>query len=223
VNNSDPHYSPTGRDGDSSRSMLPTDSEQPPDDPNEALDYLRRKMERLANDFADGRINRAQFNAIYGHYSEQRTIVERLLQRNPGSDAWRQVVTPGNTGFLRSHFEAQPVFFVVFRHHEPKPMTSGGEMTSQDRQQVERVLRALWKRQEIQPGLARREMEDGRWLVVAVGEQAVTLVIFTLQPSAEKSNLVRDLHADFERANRLSLRRQQLPERMVFPQRSLFG
>jgi len=43
-----------------------------------------------------------------------------------------------------------------------------------------------------------------------------------LEPSSGQARLVRDLHADFERANRLPLSRQLYQaERMVFPQRAL--
>ena len=37
---------------------------------------LRKKMEHIASEFADGKINRAQFNAIYRRYDEQRTIID---------------------------------------------------------------------------------------------------------------------------------------------------
>ena len=54
-----------------------------PTNPNSALNTLRRKMELVSDEFAQGKINRAQFNAVYKRYSEQRTIIERLVERNP--------------------------------------------------------------------------------------------------------------------------------------------
>src|SRR3954463_3466970 len=61
-----------------------------PTNPNAALNTLRGKMELVSDEFAQGKINRAQFNAVYKRYSEQRTIIERLLERNPDSEAWKQ-------------------------------------------------------------------------------------------------------------------------------------
>src|SRR3954463_16120705 len=63
-----------------------------PTNPNAALNTLRRKMELVSDEFAQGKINRGQFNAVYKRYSEQRTIIERLIERNPNSDAWKQVI-----------------------------------------------------------------------------------------------------------------------------------
>jgi hypothetical protein len=194
-----------------------------PDDPNLALAELRQKMEQVANEFAQGKINRAQFNAMYGRYGEQRTIIERLIERNPDSKAWKQVVgTAGHTGFLRQHFEAHSLYYLVFRHNIPKPILIGGK-TRPEIQEIAPTLKALWS-MKTRPtsGLARKPMGDNKWLVLAVGEHAVTLVMYLLEPSTAQCSLVRDLHADFERANRAALERHSAPlERMVFPQRSL--
>ncbi len=180
-------------------------------------------METVATEFSEGRINRAQFNAMYGRYSEQRTIIERLVERNPDSKAWKQVMgSGGHTNFLREHFESQALFFMVYRHHAPSPLMIGGK-TKPDMAQMTPILRALWampKRPKI--GLARKALGDELWVVLALGEYAVTLVMFLMEPSLAQATLVRDMHTDFERANHAALKRgtAQL-ERMVFPQRAL--
>lgn len=201
----------------------PHQREPLPDDPQATLEHIRMKMESVAADFANGTLNRAQFNAIYAHYSDQRTLIERLIERNPGNNAWRQAAAPGHTGFLRSHFEAQPIFYVVFRHNDPRPLITGGEEPSSAREQVVQILKALWRTPEQPPrtGLARKAMADNAWMVIAVGELAVTIIVYSLQPSASQQNLARDLHHDFERANRTALQRGSSADRMVFPQRAL--
>ena len=71
-------------------------------------------------------------------------------------------------------------------------------------------------------GLARKEMGSGQWLVLALGEHSVTLAMFMLEPSVAQATLVRDLHNDFERANRRSLSNgTRSLDRFVFPQRAL--
>ena len=42
----------------------------------EALINLRQKMANVASEFAQGKLNQAQFDAIYSRYSEQRMITE---------------------------------------------------------------------------------------------------------------------------------------------------
>jgi len=193
------------------------------DDPREALALLRQKMELVASEYAEGRINRAQFNAMYGRYSEQRTIIERILERNPESKAWKQVIgTAGHTSFLRQHFEAEPLYFLVYRHRLPEPLTAGGKQEP-DMSQIAPILKALWTiPNRPKTGLARKNLGDNRWLVLAMGENALTIVVFQKEPAVAQAALVRDMHADFETANQAALTRPVIhADRMVFPQRAL--
>lgn len=208
------------------RAMQPANAapspEKPPDDPQAALEALRRKMEMVANEFSLGKLNRAQFNAIYGRYSEQRAIIQRLIERDPENPAWKQAAAPGHTSFLRQHFEARLMFYLVYQHNIPTPLMMGGQQQP-NMDQISMVLKSLWgMSNRPKAGLARKEMRDGQWLVLALGEYALTLAMFQLEPSAAQAGLVRDLHSDFERANRksLSVGTRSL-DRFVFPQRAL--
>lgn len=188
----------------------------------ETLEHLRSKMQTVAADFAAGKLNRAQFNAMYAHYSEQRLLVEKLHQRNPDNDLWRQAATPGHTSFLRTHFEARPVFYIVFRHHNTKPLIKAGVEPADAARQIGSLVKIVWKMEKIPTsGLARKAMGDGQWVVMALGEFSMTIVVYSLQPSSHQHNHVRDLHSDFERANRVGLQRNLSTQKMVFPQRGL--
>lgn len=194
-----------------------------PTNPNSALNVLRSKMETIADEFAQGKINRAQFNAVYKRYSEQRTIIERLLQRDPKTDAWRQVMnTKGHTSFLRSHFEAQPLYYAVYAHQQEESIIKGGKETVNEAsvQNVIQMVRQMSNRPKT--GVGRKTLANGEWLILALGEHSLTVVIFSLEPSIAQARFVRDLHNDFERANLAALARNWIvPERMVFPQRAL--
>ena len=192
--------------------------------PQAALEAIRAKMETAAAEYSSGKINRAQFSALYKHYSEKRSIIEKLLERDPESDSWKQVAQGGHTTFLRSHFEARPVFWTVFLNDQTKPLMTGGKQLPVMVEQISKLLMTVWNAKERPEsgGLARKDIGDALWLALAVGTYGVTFVVFSLQPSALQMNRVRDLHTDFERANRLALERGSVsPERMVFPQRSL--
>lgn len=184
-----------------------------------ALENLRRKMEDVASEFAQGKINRAQFNAVYGRYSEQRNIIERLVERNPQNPAWKQVAAPGHTGFLRSHFEARAQYYLIYKRDQYSPLMGGGKQKP-DAERMGQILKTLWKGKR-RVGVARISLPGGKWLVLALGENAVTIVMFMLEPSITQINRVRDLHADFERANQMSIERNLPAARMVFPQRAL--
>ena len=194
-----------------------------PTNPISALNVLRHKMQTIADEFAEGKINRAQFNAMYKRYSEQRTIIERLVERNPDSDAWRQVMsTKGYTSYLRSHFEAQPLYYAVHAHHQTRPVVLGGSKPDAETTLLP-LLEAVWKMPNIpKVGVGRKSLANGEWLILALGEYALTAVVFSLEPSIAQARLVRDLHNDFERANQAALARKWIiPDRMVFPQRAL--
>lgn len=179
-------------------------------------------MEDVASQFARGEINRAQFNAVYGRYKEQRTLIERLIERDPDSSAWQQAAAPGHTDFLLRHFEARPLYYVIYALDAPRLLMTGGR-TDPDFNRLQPVLNALFQTPgRRQGGIARKETGNGQWLLLAVGERAVTLVMFALEPSNGQIIQVRDLHAEFERANRDALARgTRSLERLVFPQRAL--
>lgn len=195
----------------------------PTSDPDAALVLLRRKIERVADEFSAGQINRGQFNAMYKRYSEQRTIIERLIARNPESDAWKQVISvPGQTGFLRSQYAAMPIACSVYLHDQLSPMLKMGPAVMDDGT-IARLLMRVWAMPVRPPqGMGRRALPGGEWMLMATGLYAATLVIFSQEPSITQAYLIRDQHADFERANLLLLTRgSPAPEKMVFPQRAL--
>ncbi len=201
---------------------LPPEVETPTT-PTSALNAIRQKMELIADEFAQGKINRAQFNAMYKRYSEQRTIIERLLERNPDSEAWKQVIgVKGQTGFLRHHFEAQTLYFVVYHRSSPQPIMQGGKQAPENNL-ITPLLKAVWlMKDRPKQALGRKQVGDTNWLLLAVGDYSASAVMFSLEPANAQARLVRDLHADFERANQAALSRGWIvPERMVFPQRAL--
>lgn len=182
-------------------------------------------MELIADEFAGGKINRAQFNAMYRRYSEQRNIIERMVELNPDSDAWKHVLgVQGQTHFLRNHYEAQTLYYIVYRHQRYEPITAEGKPPS-NMTAILTALSRVWamsNRPTI--GLGRKILDDGRWLILATGTHAATAMVFSLEPSVAQARLVRDLHADFERANHAALSRGWItPEHMVFPQRAMTG
>lgn len=194
-----------------------------PADPQAALERLRRLMTLIAEEFAAGKLNRAQFHAIYNRYSEQRSIIERLLARNPESQAWQQVARPGHTSFLRQHFEARLIYYALFVLGQERGLLRYGNATLPP--EVAPILRALPRfiaeRGRLAP--AHKRVKDGRWLVVVPGVHTVSLGLYSLEPSKAQIRQIADLHNDFERANIYALRRGDYAlERLVFPQRALF-
>lgn len=186
-----------------------------------ALVRIRQKMEQVAEQYANGKLNPAQFNAIYRHYIEKRLIIEKLIERNPETNAWRSVAEQGQTSFLLNHFESRVLYYIVFQHGSRKPLISGGNLPEKAIKPVHRLLQVVWNMEQPRQGLARKNIGDGRWAVLALGKHAMTLTVFSLQPARTQINRIGDMHNDFERANQLVLARGLSPKRMVYPQRAL--
>ena len=209
---------------DRNSSHSPLSSRRTPHTPTEAraeLDKIRHDMETITREFAEGKLSQGQFNAIYAHYSEKRKIIEKLLERDPDTTAWKAAAAKGRTGALRNRFEARPLYYLVFAHGGREPLAVGGTLPRNTARQIYSMLKVLWAMKTHRTGIARKAMGNGLWLVLAMGDIAFTMTIFSLQPSAMQINRVRNLHSDFERANKITLQRGLSPERMVFPQRSL--
>ena len=189
--------------------------------PKGALQQIREKMQAVVAEYSNGDINASQFNAVYQHYSEKRDIIERMLERNPDSDAWRSVVQQGYTTHLRSQFQARTIHYVVFRRGNPKPLISSGKLSRKTAVQIHKMLRVVFAMKTHRTGLARKSIGNGNWLVMAIGDLALTIVTFSLQPSSLQTSKVHDLHADFETANQRALKNNQPSDRLVYPQRAL--
>lgn len=190
----------------------------------ETIAHLRERMIQAAEEFAAGKINRAQFHAIYNRYGEQRRIIEGLLARDPQSNAWKAVARPGHTSFLRQHFEARLHFYALFILGNLEPIVQHGSRPPRPSDIVP-ILRALpnfiQKKGPLSP--AKKRVTGGSWLVIVPGARTVSIVLYSLEPSAQQLSQIEDLHNDFERANIHSLARGDYsPSRLVFPQRALF-
>ncbi len=189
-----------------------------------ALEELRHKTAHVASEFAEGKINRAQFSSMYAYYNEKRIIIEQLLRRDPDTQAWQPVARGGHTGFLRQHFEARVMAFGVYDAGAFEPFVAQGTVTLPG-DAIQPVLTALYivqrNRKELKP--ISRKAANGRWLVVVPGGFTTAIALFSLEPAAQQVALVRDLHYDFERANRRILERGiRQPDQLVFPHRALF-
>lgn len=195
--------------------------EQQPDDPQEALTQIRQRLNAITREYSAGNLNNVQFQALYRHYMEKRMVIEKLIERDPSGRAWQSAAVEGHTSFLRDKYEARPLYYVVFRNGEKRPLIADGKLPQKAAEQLHKLLKVFWQMKTWRQGLARKSVGDGFWLLLMVGNNALTISVYFLQPSTIQTNQLRDLHTDFERANKQALERGLAADRMVFPQRSL--
>ncbi|HLA44981.1 MAG TPA: hypothetical protein VJZ27_16160, partial [Aggregatilineales bacterium] len=189
----------------------------------QVVESIRKKMASVAQEYAEGTINKAQFNAIYQRYNEQREITERLLQRNPDSDAWQSVIQPGHTGFLRNYFEAKIISYGLYRLRDSWQITLQGSVRLPQEQLLPifaRIKRMIDQGHKLGP--AWRKLKDDNWVFIVPGKLTASVVIFSVEPAIIQRKKVEDAHRDFERANAKILENESFQvESLVFPHRAL--
>lgn len=190
----------------------------------QAIERLRRKLSAIAEEYAQGKINRAQFDAIYHRYQEQRRITEMLVQRNPETDAWQSVVKSGHTNYLRDRFESHIESYALYHMNRQEQIIRTGHVQIPDDQinPILAQLKTLTQSHGPQPA-AHRVLPNRRWVFFVPGYYSLAVVIFSIEPASAQIKMVQDIHHDFERANEQMLRREKYDLRsMVFPHRALF-
>jgi hypothetical protein len=177
-----------------------------PADLRRFLQELRTKMAQLAEDFAQGKLNRLQFQEIYAHYQSQRQQVETALVNAGGLESLRASVAVGMTGLLRERHAAKVLSYALYDNESSLPLASVGSfridtsllvpMLSSFRSAATEMFGA---------GLRSTEIEGGHWLCFVPGQFTTLMVLFSVEPARVQLTLIEDLHRDFEVANRAAL------------------
>ncbi|RMF28445.1 MAG: hypothetical protein D6759_15830 [Chloroflexi bacterium] len=182
-----------------------------PATPAEARQFLRRLREktvRVVQEFAEGRINRRQFQEIYSHYQRQRQAIERALIEMPGSGAWRAVAVEGRTTLLRQQHAACILSYAIYETASGVPLAEVGKFQVDTGLLVPMLSSFRSLTQEVfGAGMKRTEIEGGRWLCFIPGRHTTLIVIFSAEPAELQLRMLEDLHRDFEMANAWALER----------------
>lgn len=187
-----------------------TQTEPPPPrttaDLRQFLQQLRSKMAKLAEDFAQGKLNRLQFQEIYAHYQRQRQEIEDALVNAQGPESLPSSVAVGMTGMLRARHAAKILSYAIYDNDSSLPLASVGSfridtsllvpMLSSFRSAATEMFGA---------GLRSTEIEGGHWLCFVPGHYSTLMVLFSVEPARVQLTLIEDLHRDFEVANRVAL------------------
>ncbi len=184
------------------------------------LERVREKASRLAEEFAQGQVNRTQFEELYAHYQKERRAVERLLTLHPSSDAWRMAVTEGESVDIRRRLAARVLGYAVYANRDHAPLRVCGEFATLSHKWVLSLLARLGRENDEPYVVGRFDTgsDDAACLYVVPGELAMLIVLFTSEPASVQVQLLEDLHRHFEQANHRVLARPlyQVSD-LVFP------
>jgi hypothetical protein len=192
------------------------------DDLQRMLLGLERKLDRLETDFQQGRVNAAQYRAIRRHYLEQRDVATRLREAHPESDRWKVVLEEGKTSFLMQLNEAVCHALALYDMAKRERFFVQGTMPPATDEAL--ALLRTFGPVGSDPNAGRilaTQAEDGSALLLIPGEFTAALVAFSQQPPGWQVRALREVHRNFEAANRVPLARGDRRS-LVFPDLSRF-
>lgn len=188
----------------------------------ERLELLNQKIVRLEQDFQQGRINASQYRAIYRHYMEQREVALRLREKYPDSDRWQVVLEEGKTRFLMQLNEAACHAVGLYDIKERGRIYLHGNMPDAAEEAMA-LLGTFGTSEGSTPDgrMYATKTDDGETLLLIPGVFTVSLAIFSQDPPAWQVRALREVHRNFEAANRVTLQKGEI-EGLIFPDLSRF-
>lgn len=192
------------------------------DDLQRMLVGLERKLDRLETDFQQGRVNAAQYRAIRRHYLEQREVATRLREAHPESDRWKVVLEEGKTSFLMQLNEAVCHALALYDMAKRERFFVQGTMPPSADEAL--ALLRTFGPVGSDPAAGRilaTQAEDGSALLLIPGEFTAALVAFSQQPPGWQVRALREVHRNFEAANKVPLARGDRRS-LIFPDLSRF-
>jgi len=178
---------------------------------------LEQKIARLEQDYQQSRINNSQYRAIQKHYLEQKEVATRLRQTHPDSDRWRVVLEEGKTSFLLQLNEATVRYVAFYDLKSHQRIFSHGEIPVDAEEAM--ALLSTFSSKDFDPRTGRMvatHTEDGSSLILIPGRFTAALVSFSQDPPGWQVRALREVHRNFEAANRVMLERAKHGA-LIFP------
>jgi hypothetical protein len=198
--------------------QLPSES----GDLRDMLLSLDQKITRLEQDFQQGRINASQYRAIRRHYLEQRQVAIRLRQAHPESERWRVVLEEGKTSFLLQLNEASCRGIGFYAINSRERLFLQGNMPPSAEEAMALLGTFGASGNDSPPGrMLATQAEDGTTLLLIPGKYTAALVVFSQDPPGWQVRALREVHQNFEAANKAALSRNQHAS-LIFPDLSRF-
>ncbi len=163
-----------------------------------------QKMSLIAQEFAEGEINRTQFHQLYERYQRQiMTVAEMIAESDP--TGWREALAAADaetTIHLKRRLAAKPIGMSVYGNHSGMPIETVGHFTIDPELIVPMLSSYREAAAEIfQAGVRSTEMENGNWLCFMAGAYTTVIVLFSVEPATNQIAMMDRMHRDFEVAN----------------------
>ncbi len=220
-----PAAAQTGAAAPSSPPRAEKSEPSPLENPEEYLQRVQAKINKLAEEFAAGEINRAQFQELYDHYRKEQQTVKRYLEMSPDSEEWREATTEGKSVVIRQENVAKVLGYAVYDNESGMPLNTIGEFQIEAELAIPMLSSYRAATKEIfGAGMQSTQIEGGQWVAYMPGEFTTLMTLFSTDPASDQLESLEELHLLFERANRTLLGNPPVdPDELVFPHKYFLG
>lgn len=187
----------------------------------ERLNKVQEKINQIAEEFAEGQVNRAQFQELFDHYQRERRTILAWIETASEVPNWRELAAEGRSMVIRRQHKARVLGYAICEQQSGLPLRSIG-MFEEDPELVVPMLTAYRSATEeiFGAGMRSTEIEGGRWLCFVAGEFTMLMVLFSNEPARKDLEGLDELLRTFERMNRYILRRHPIkPDELFLPYR----
>lgn len=194
----------------------------------DAKQYLERvqvKINKLAEEFASGAINRDQFQQLFDHYQGERKSIQNWMSTAALSDDWKDISNEGKSIVIRTKHTAKVLGYAIYENDSGMPLNTIGDFEIDPALAVPMLSSYRAATKEIFGGEMRStQIEGGKWLCFVPGRATTMLALFNTEPAGRQLEIMEDLHRLFEQANRRHLVQQPIDtEQLAFPHTSFLG
>lgn len=189
------------------------------------LDKLQEKIGRLADDFANGAINRQQFQQLYAHYQREMRAVETLIETDQGQSEWGDAFNEGESVLIRQQHAAKAKGYAIYENSSGMPLSTLGKFEVDPALFVPMLSSFRAATAEIfGGGLQATAIEGGHWLCFVPGQFTTLMALFSAEPASRQLTFLEELHRLFEKANRAMLAQPSVDASdLVFPHEHFLG
>ena len=189
------------------------------------LEKLQDKIGRLADDFANGSINRQQFQELYAHYQREMRAIETLIETDQGQSEFDAAYQEGESVLIRQKHAAKARGYAIYENSSGMPITTLGKFEVDPALFVPMLSSFRSATAEIfGGGLQATAIEGGRWLCFVPGQHTTMMSLFTAEPAKKQLDFLEQLHQLFEKANRKLLPNSPVEaSELVFPHEQFLG
>lgn len=177
---------------------------------------VQEKIDNLLGEFADGKVSREQFHALYAHQTLKLQFALEALRS--GSTTLIDGSTGETIGIRQSHM-GKAIGLMIYHNKTGRFVDTLGSFDVPP-QRIAPILNDFSLLMDANRLIDRRVVKVGekQWLLFAAGSYTTVVTLFHNEPSPEQSREIERLHHDFEVANANLLASTQLDHnRLAYP------